>query len=1396
MFCGKCGAKIDDGSKFCASCGAPVEITAAAAAPAVEAAAQPVQEPTAPAVEAVAQPVQEPAAPAVNAYAQPVQEPTAPAVEAAAQPVQEPAAPAVEAVAQPVQEPAAPAVEAVAQPVQEPAAPAVNAYAQPAPAFDGGFQPVKKKKSKAPLIAGLTAGAVLIGGGAVGYFCFHDDITRLFMGNVGYAKMIDKQSFDNIPKPDTGSDQFIGYAAGAFDSAAASAIKSMRTVNNGETPSASDTAENLIGTVDPSWDWNKLIKIPEGTAISVESSLDIKLGTVFAMLDSDTTRTVIDAINGLVFTQTTSNGDTDMISFGVKDKDGHSGSIDVYKNESGLLITFTGISDKKIFISKDEFDDAKEKREENAEKLDPEELKRLRSEIVTLFYDSFDAAEITYTDGVEWTKSAVGSMGELSASVKGNDVKVHFTAEQVKEIGIKAAELIKNDEYLIKYAESAFGVSKEDYQKNFDTEKMFKDHNVALTVDHIVDVHNNVLASCWTFTGDNDSGTIALSTLHADKSGAFSLDISDSKDGTGSFTCVDRKSGSTSGDAVMQFRSDAKGGIDIAVECSYTDAAKKAFNGSEVPVGKYVIKFSDPDKFWDSVNKLTRSGSQDKQEDTVMSTMAENGSDSSNPFGSNEKIFAEVKKLTITYESSVDGDVYNTSFLLSLGEIGSLGITSRAEKKNETVEMPDTTGAYSVSDDSFMDDIGIDSYKWLKGIASGFDGGSGAISDILDMQIKRAEAEKNIKKHYSAYTSSSRYDASEYASRIYDELGDTVRLYTSANPGMDSGVIKLYFKDGKAEIIDDGGISGLNCEITDASSAYAEVLFDERIDPGIAGVNVVLTDDRNDLPDDLPDTKNYYNSMYPWEGDRDRIGEFIVATYPYLYDGEPTLDLPEAHDIDELNRFAEYAADALTDFLGRNGDASGYIDGAVRDVVACFRHDSDYSYWSAEDGYSGTTYTDSCPLSYDLSHEITERLASLTDEHSEFTDICVAYYFKGGKLAGVMAGNINTTGAVSMTEKSLPGISDYARGSYAGWKDADGDGEPDPGCTENSIGEDAVIGTYCTSTKAPLTYSENEPEPEKELSGGYWKVTAVNGTRLEEIAEQLGTDVSELDIRIEIEGDHIYLTTYDSDERLGMLALSGEEYEGKPALGLVNEDNDTTEGYFVFDSDTEARLIDQINNVNYDLEFIESSDKSDINRYVGIWHRTDGSDDKYDLKISSNYVALETNSDEIYNWKFGLLNPNGTGFDIFDQDGSNYSGHIEYDSDNETLYLTGANGEIIESKRTEEPPVLPYTGMWTLDTYDGEDFEEYCEKNNTAPEDFTMNLEIGEYSTIITSKNTFFAHPVLDAAPTTFKILYDSSLYFDCTYNESTDTIDVIMRFDDSSDSIGFTMKRGSFEFG
>ncbi|MBP5605567.1 MAG: zinc-ribbon domain-containing protein, partial [Ruminiclostridium sp.] len=302
MFCGNCGQKIEDSAKFCPFCGSqtqiPEEIKPAESAAPAETPAEPA------AFVQPAAPVEAPAEPA--AFVQPAASVEAPAEPAAfvqsAAPVETPAEPAA------FVQPAAP-VEAPTEPAAfvQPTAP-VEASAEPA-AFVQPAAPVKpKKKGKAGLVIGVSAAAVVLGGAAVGFFCFHDDITRMVMGEKEYTKMVNRNAFAGIIADDPSVQKYTDVLTTGLGSVVntanrKSALSSVYNSSEDEPDLSAPRIQpiNLLGSAFDSYDnvFQFIIGAPDGVKLSTESNVNIKLGSMLEELNNESVQKILDTVNTL-----------------------------------------------------------------------------------------------------------------------------------------------------------------------------------------------------------------------------------------------------------------------------------------------------------------------------------------------------------------------------------------------------------------------------------------------------------------------------------------------------------------------------------------------------------------------------------------------------------------------------------------------------------------------------------------------------------------------------------------------------------------------------------------------------------------------------------------------------------------------------------------------------------------------------------------------------------------------------------------------------------------------------------------------------------------------------------------------------------------------------------------
>jgi len=1414
MFCGKCGTKLEDNVKFCPACGTPVQ---------PEEPVAPVQQKE-PVQEQPSAPVQEPVTPVQPEepvmLAGDVAMPVEPEPVQSEMPVQPelPAQPEI-----PVQQ-TAPVQQEV--PVQQ--------MTPIQPAFAGVPEtPVKKKKSKAGLIAGITAAAVVAGGAGVGYFGFHDDITRLFMGDKEYAKMIDKSTFKGAEQYESQSETYIKTAStslGAF-------MKTAKETSDTEASRNSDDLRNksTLIALNQITDTLERYALPEGMSLTSEASVNVQLGSVFALIDSDSTRKIIDAVNSSKFTARIANGETDMLSGTAEIAGEEFVNAAFYTKDGGMLITLPGITDKTVYIPKEEFDSVKISEEESKKYIpDMEELKRIRNDLIKIYYDSYDTAQITYTDAsimeVDFDKT------ENAVRVQGNRVSVTFTREQLEDMMDKCREYLKNDEYLRKYFNEAYGIGDETYDNTFRKPESSQDENKqnsTLTIEHIVDVHNNVLGTAYRFETEKD-GTLKFRFVSDKNSKGFSAGY---YDGNGDrkvlVQCVDTSENGRDGKAVLDILADINSGKDGSAEtcnfrfnCDYTGKGKAKFIGdTEVPVGKYIITLSNPDTFEESLKSLLGSAS-DKLPDVMGNMSADTDGNDSGRSGNGfnpDSLIKELKKFTLTSEITVDGDVMNETMNISLGEIGSVEFGRRSEKKQETVEMPDKANSIKIGDADGMESLGEDLSAWTRdkleksgmtNAIGGVLGGAlgGAIGSSLGQDIGSQNNSTNP--HYAAYTEYMEYSADNMSSSIYQSLNDQVREILIRRGGDNTEHrIKLYYKNGYPEIIDNGGFSEFDPGYAaEADNVYAEILVDSRVSDGIVGVTTVFTDDRNDIPNELPGVFNYIDTAYPWEN-VNMIGDYVVGTYPYLYTGESTTTEYPAPLLtkEDLDLIAYNAAGKAFDLLDANGMAGKYIRSGSSDLGVEYFYDT-YG-WNLSGFYENGIWTGNELFSSEFTDELLGKCKELHEITGDTRAFRVRFFFKNGKLVGTAA--TSEEPYASLEWEGFPKTDDFEAGIFDGWFKDIGDGYID------YAGNVIPVGTYSVPASRSLVSSASAgASAQGAQSLGYdgtWRITAVNGQPYEEavkegfenISDQPDFDESDIPaFYIIINGNKMSVSIEGEDLDTAVITLEQGDYKGKPAYCLMQEGWEDPNGWFVpGETQGTAQLIDPDETLILDLVwesevktvsgngylFGEVKSDASIEEIAGKWYGTHDGDEYY-LVIDTNYVAVEADDDDAYfsDTDFILLNPTEDGFDGFaDRQGEAVT-KITYSAETDTIMVSPANSDDARIfKRVETAPAITdYLGKWEVATIDGQTIETYAGQLGFEPEDVAFSFDIGRSTALYSDAFGSEVWTVIPVSGTEVTLAYDSSMFMKMKLSDDGTAMTGKISIDDSEETVEYTFRK------
>lgn len=1179
MFCPNCGESLRDDAKFCSKCGSPVTVPEAVKA----------VEPEMPSVDVK---VEAPAAEEIKNETKteeavteaPSEEKTEAISETLAMPVaaempSAPEMPSIEGIIPPVAtEESAPTEEKTA-PTEQPSmasnsldfTPLVAASAAPAP----------KKKSKKGLIIGISAAAVVLGGAAVGYFGFHDDITRLIMGDAGYARMIEGNSYG----------EYLGMKnmdAAELDKALAEQITTtapaMAGTDIGDYYSSEsfifDTYSDTFSSFKDALNGNNGISADVTLKFNVSEDMlklldeemeDEKVGITF----SD----YLELMNNLKYSYSMATGDTNEVILGISDNTGTLLTSEVYFDDKTMAIAFPEVTDKilktdlsEVFGKIAETEVASEK--EKLTPFDEAQTKRIREKITELYFNYFEKGTVTIEKDYELKYNDI--------SVKGTLVKTEFDSILLNNLKTEINDFLHNDTYIKGYFTGTLGMKQEDFDLLF-TENPEDKLNGRYVSLNLVDKHNNVIGKKVEFYDDNEESALILEYLNQENESVFFMDADGSKLAVRN-TRTDDKNGLynlkfTLGGTTALLSTQA-----VSIDVIYSDYEQTEYFGNMIPTGTVTVKLAEDDTLIrGSIELMSSLGSiaddygneADADEQLSLDLMAVTedsiigGSDEPKieSYSSEGKIIEILKSLVdteFTYTCKKEAENLNVSYSLSMGKLLSYEADAVMSVFMKDVKMPDLTNAIDSEDEEAEYDLGMDFLNFIKKLSSENEtfGKVINVNDINDL-IKEAEEEKLFKENYSDYSETwSLNTANNYASDIYERVDSSLTDILFENNAEGGGVIKLYFdKEGTVSVIDDAGFSKTDFNhLLDgrAKNCYTEITLDWKHVSGI-GVTAVLTDSPLSSLENAPKWYNYQDGLYDWADKEGYMGYYVAGTYPILKEGTPTADVNALNldsDIAELEEYAKTFGRFTENYL----KSRDYTISNNKDYISLVLEKSTAG-WQAKTAYMGIwEYTVDEIFDPSFVALYLDAINSSTAINSVSEDVRVEIFFnnvdddtvKKTVMTGVTVNFLKDNESFSNYGK--PQCDNYINGhfSWTGkeylWTDAE---------SGYYLGQGGVVfplGTYCSATGAPLapdsllpgdyvlgkdivsTYNYTKTDPFG--INGVWTLTAINDIPLEQFAEENGYKLSELqknllimDGEIEVEdkdGHRIYPITNDA----------------------------------------------------------------------------------------------------------------------------------------------------------------------------------------------------------------------------------------------------------------------------
>lgn len=211
-------------------------------------------------------------------------------------------------------------------------------------------------------------------------------------------------------------------------------------------------------------------------------------------------------------------------------------------------------------------------------------------------------------------------------------------------------------------------------------------------------------------------------------------------------------------------------------------------------------------------------------------------------------------------------------------------------------------------------------------------GGGDAEAD-LGVRIEDLESSRRfltVYKDYDGYHTV--YTANKTAYNIMHCLSSKQPLNLKSGEPV---TVKLYY-DGKGQmnVVDSAGVDiSLLDNISEMGlykNTYVEIIYCPALNQWApAGVTAVMTDRRDHGCTELPTVYNYVDGVYPWEGELNYIGNYVVGTYPNLDTGDSTYEekIKElSAEVDMYNEYAKICFEAFNGFLEETGNALNFPD--------------------------------------------------------------------------------------------------------------------------------------------------------------------------------------------------------------------------------------------------------------------------------------------------------------------------------------------------------------------------------------------------------------------------------------------------------------------------------------
>lgn len=1087
MYCSKCGAELNDSAKFCMNCGekvaeADTSVSETPVEPAVQAVTEEVKETVTAVEETASSKFDEIKSETSKLWGE---------VESAAGGAEEPSVTAEEKPAETVEqtEETAPAQDVQKEePIEETVQP---------PVFEKDIVPFDepKKKGKTGLIIGISAAvAAVAGGAAVGYFCFSNEISRFFMGDAGFAKMVENKTYSYMNSHtdiDTGEldkyialymDQVSGAYTGVYTG------EDFKNILSGNTEGQGDS--------------------------KIRMGIDIEPGVLLSL--GGATNGIFDMINDTEIVGTLASAD-DFIkaTFALEEGGERTFGTDMFITDDKVYMLIPELFDRILYTDIEyETEETEEPVEKASDKpkFAPEEAKRIREKLVEIYDNNFEKTKIEYSKSDENSTLAKNK-------AEGDIITVTWDSELINSMLKEAGDFFRNDEYLRNYVTTAFEMEVSEYEATFDEAEY--DSEISIKSVTYIAAHAEITGKAY-YISDSEEDDLGVEFIRLENGADMLITAVNSVDDETeklSFMISDRKGEEEdSGKIELTVDFSEAENDELVLDIAYSDIGIVNYNGTEVQTGVYRLSVSEKDKCLvgaiNSLGSLFGGSSFGSDEEVVNEQMSANLMAVEEQQQDNSALAQIISNSYIEWGSTYEEEVLKSTFTIYINTLAKATIyCDYMPYTEENLVMPDTTDAIDMNGD-LEEELGEEFAAKLLENLNKLGEKSKLFGLILEESGLNAEIEKmeeagSYTANYAAYSEEIRDNApnvayeissafsesfytefEDYSLKVQDDYDELTKLMSSVFVS-ELKTIKLYYDaNGSVTVIDDGGYYfydyGKLAENVseELKNCYVEILSDGT-GSTYYRVNLVYTDNINNLPQTLPTIYNYFDGVFDWNGDPYTYihDGFILGTSEYLGEGTSTSEQvieDVKAEVPTYDGYAKEIYDVVTEYFTSKGEDFYYGSTGFSAVV-----EKTANGWTVNQIIITNTEVD--PEQYlaenfaapdsDFIAMLNEKLPHIGDVKAEmfvnslsFSETTYEYEFDVNVMG---VGVLPAEAQVDFTSYGTPEDYDYISGYYDGWNMM-AYGKP---CVEGVYytedGNAYPFGSYCCNVGGPfVSYEE------------------------------------------------------------------------------------------------------------------------------------------------------------------------------------------------------------------------------------------------------------------------------------------------------------------------------------